>query len=104
MKVFEGRSVILDGAMGSRLMDYGIEMRRGTDYQNIESPDLVFDIHRAYIEAGCDAILTNTFGGNKYALARHGFIDKVREMLVSFKQDKLALNIDYDDYLLSIRK
>lgn len=80
MKVFERRNIILDGAMGSKLMDHGIEMRKGTDYQNIESPDLVFDIHRAYIEAGSDAILTNTFGGNKYALARHGFIDKVREI------------------------
>jgi len=70
----------LDGAMGTELIARGIEAGRCNDYQNIESPDIVFDIHRAYLEAGSDAVLTNTFGANKYALARHGFSDKVKEI------------------------
>lgn len=63
---------LLDGAMGTELIARGLEVGTCNDYLNIESPDTVFDIHRAYVEAGIDAVLTNTFGANKYALGRHG--------------------------------
>ena len=71
---------LLDGAMGTELIARGIEAGRCNDYLNIESPDIVFDIHRAYLEAGSDAVLTNTFGANKYALARHSLAEKVKEI------------------------
>ena len=35
-------------------------------------PDIISEIHRAYLRAGSDAVITNTFGANQYALARHG--------------------------------
>jgi len=62
---------LLDGAMGTELIARGVEVGKGNDYLNIESPDTVFDIHRAYLEAGSDAVLTNTFGANKYVLSWH---------------------------------
>ena len=62
---------LLDGAMGTELIARGVEAGKGNDYLNIESPDTVFDIHRAYVEAGSDAVLTNTFGANKYVLSWH---------------------------------
>ncbi|MBA7689060.1 Methionine synthase [subsurface metagenome] len=68
---------LLDGAMGTQLIARGIEAGTCNDYLNVASPDVIFDIHRAYLQAGSDAVLTNTFGANKYALARHGFSDKV---------------------------
>ncbi|MBA7675222.1 Bifunctional homocysteine S-methyltransferase/5,10-methylenetetrahydrofolate reductase [subsurface metagenome] len=71
---------LLDGAMGTELIARGIEVGKCNDYLNIESPDIVSDIHRAYIEAGSDAVITNTFGANKYALARHGLDDKVKDI------------------------
>ena len=71
---------LLDGAMGTELIARGVEAGKCNDYLNIESPDTVFDIHQAYLEAGSDAVLTNTFGANKFALARHGFSDKVKEI------------------------
>ena len=71
---------LLDGAMGTQLIARGLEVGKCNDYLNIESPDIVFDIHKAYLEAGGDAVLTNTFGANKYALARHGLGDKVEEI------------------------
>ena len=71
---------LLDGAMGTQLIAHGIEVGTCNDYLNIESPDTIFDIHRAYLEAGSDAVLTNTFGANKYALARHGFAEMVKEI------------------------
>ena len=71
---------LLDGAMGTQLFARGVEVGACSDYQNIASADVIFGIHRAYFEAGSDAVLTNTFGGNKYALARHGFAEMVKQI------------------------
>ncbi|MHC4111228.1 MAG: homocysteine S-methyltransferase family protein [Planctomycetota bacterium] len=75
-KISEGL-FLLDGAMGTQLIALGTEGRVCNDYLNIDSGDIVFDVHRAYFEAGSDAVITNTFGANKYALARHGFAEEV---------------------------
>ena len=77
---------LLDGAMGTQLIARGIEVGVCNDYLNIASPDVVFDIHQAYLRAGSDAVLTNTFGANKFALARHRLSDKVREINVAGAQ------------------
>ena len=71
---------LLDGAMGTELIARGIEAGTCNDYLNIESPDTIFDIHRSYFQAGSDAVLTNTFGANKYALGRHGFAERSEEI------------------------
>ena len=71
---------LLDGAMGTELIARGIEPGTCNDYLNVESPDIVFDIHCAYLRAGSDAVLTNTFGANKYALARHGLAERIEEI------------------------
>jgi methionine synthase I (cobalamin-dependent) len=71
---------LLDGAMGTQLFSRGIEPGGCNDALNIESPDVVLDVHHAYVEAGSDAILTNTFGANRYALARHGWAGRVFEV------------------------
>jgi 5-methyltetrahydrofolate--homocysteine methyltransferase len=70
----------LDGAMGTQLMARRIEAGTCNEYLNIESPQMVFDIHRSYFEAGSDAVLTNTFGANEITLARHGLADKVEKI------------------------
>ncbi len=64
---------LLDGAMGTELIARSVQVGVSNDYLNIESPDIVFEIHRAYLQAGSDGIITNTFGANRFALARHGF-------------------------------
>ncbi len=71
---------LLDGAMGTQLIARGVEAGRCNDYLNIDSPDTIFEIHWSYLQAGSDAVLTNTFGANKFALARRGFGDKVKEI------------------------
>ncbi|MHC4745219.1 MAG: homocysteine S-methyltransferase family protein [Planctomycetota bacterium] len=68
---------VLDGAMGTQLFARGVEVGVCNDNLNVQSPDVVCDVHRAYIEAGSDAVLTNTFGANKYALSRHGLAGQV---------------------------
>ncbi|MHC4153999.1 MAG: homocysteine S-methyltransferase family protein [Planctomycetota bacterium] len=72
--------LLLDGGMGTQLIARGVEAGTCNDYLNIDSPDVVADVHKAYFEAGSDAVLTNTFGANEYALARHGFGDKVDQI------------------------
>jgi 5-methyltetrahydrofolate--homocysteine methyltransferase len=72
--------LLLDGAMGTQLIARGVEVGTCNDYLNIESPDIVCEIHRAYLAAGSDAVLTNTFGANRYALSRHGHSDKVEQI------------------------
>jgi 5-methyltetrahydrofolate--homocysteine methyltransferase len=70
------RVVVLDGAMGTALMDRGLEMGECTERWNEERPDAVRDIHRQYVSAGADVIQTNTFGANVLALARHNLADQ----------------------------
>ncbi len=70
----------LDGAMGTQLMARGVQPGVCNDAICIESPDIVLDIHRAYFEAGSDAVISNTFGANRYALARHGQAEKAYEI------------------------
>jgi 5-methyltetrahydrofolate--homocysteine methyltransferase len=71
---------LLDGAMGTQLMNLGIEPGKCSESLNLESPGLVLRIHNAYLQAGCDAVLTNTFGGNGFALARHGLASRVGDI------------------------
>jgi len=71
---------LLDGAMGTQLIAAGIEVGKCNDYLNIESPDIVSNIHKAYLLAGSDAVLTNTFGANKIALGRHGLAEEVEKI------------------------
>jgi len=69
--------LLLDGAMGTQLIERGIELGKCHDYASIDAPDIVLDVHRAYLQAGSDAVITNTFGANKYTLTRHGLADDV---------------------------
>jgi len=71
---------LLDGAMGTQLFARGIEPGSCNDWLNVKSPDIVLEVHRAYFDGGSDAVLTNTFGANRYALARHGHADQSFEI------------------------
>jgi len=68
--------LLLDGAMGTELIARGIQVGACNEYLNIDSAGIISDIHNAYLLAGSDAIIANTFGANKYVLARHGFAEE----------------------------
>jgi 5-methyltetrahydrofolate--homocysteine methyltransferase len=72
--------LILDGAMGTQLIARGVEVGKCNDYLNIESPEVVCEIHQAYFKAGSEAVLTDTFGANKYALSRHGYSEMAEKI------------------------
>ena len=63
--------LLADGAMGTQLMAAGLEQGHSCEEWNLTHPDRVLAIQRAYVEAGSDCLLTNTFGGTRIALSRH---------------------------------
>jgi 5-methyltetrahydrofolate--homocysteine methyltransferase len=72
--------VLADGAMGTRLFASGLEHGEPPEGWTIDHPDKVSAIHRAYLEAGSQILLTNTFGGNRLRLALHGLEGRVSEL------------------------
>ena len=66
--------------MGTLLHERGISFNKCFDSLNLSKPSVVADIHRAYIEAGAQIILTNTFGANRYKLQRHGKVKELNEI------------------------
>ena len=71
------RPLLGDGAMGTQLMLAGLEQGGCGEAWNLTQPAKVLAIQRRYAEAGSDCILTNTFGGSRIMLNRHGSADKV---------------------------
>src|SRR5438132_378308 len=65
------RPHVFDGAMGTMLYQKGIFINRCYDELNINSADLVKEIHRAYVKAGAELLETNTFGANRIKLSEH---------------------------------
>jgi 5-methyltetrahydrofolate--homocysteine methyltransferase len=76
----ERRHLVADGAMGTTLFSLGLEGGGCPEMLNIEQADLVEKVHRSFIEAGSDIVLTNTFGGNRLRLNLHGLGDRVAEL------------------------
>ncbi len=77
-ELFATRSVLCDGAMGTMLYGRGVFIHRCYDELNLSQPDLIRAVHEEYLQAGAEIIETNTFGGNRYRLERHGLEDQVR--------------------------
>ena len=67
-KVLNKKVIVFDGAMGTMLQREGLAGGELPDIYNIEKPDIVKNIHKAYIDAGADIITTNTFGSNSFKL------------------------------------
>src|SRR6188472_2430471 len=84
----ERAPLLLDGAMGTLLFSRGVPQRSSLDELVETRPDLVGAIHREYIDAGADAIETNSFGANRIRLAPFGLADKAA--LLNRKAAQLA--------------
>lgn len=66
------RVLVGDGAMGTQLQALGLEPGSCGEIWNLQFPEKVAGVHRAYLEAGADCVTTNTFGGSRLGLRRHG--------------------------------
>ena len=66
------RIYFFDGAMGSMLQSRGLKLREVPESLNLTNPELVRSIHTEYAQAGADFITANTFGANRFKLAKSG--------------------------------
>ncbi len=80
LQAMKERVLVLDGAMGTMLQERGLKPGQSPEELNLTMPEVVAGVHREYIEAGADIIVTNTFGGNRVKLAHHGLAAKAREI------------------------
>src|SRR5882672_6105651 len=77
-QVLQERRLVCDGAMGTQLMLAGLEQGNCGEHWNITHPERVLAIQQRYVEAGADCLITNTFGGSRLMLRRHGHADDLK--------------------------
>ncbi len=76
----EGRPLLADGATGTNLFAMGLASGETPELWNAVHPDRIQALHQAFVEAGADIVLTNSFGGNRRRLALHGLEARAREL------------------------
>ncbi len=76
-----GRVLLMDGAMGTELQRAGLRPGECHELWNLTHPERVAAVHRAYVEAGAECLLTNTFQANPASLARHGCAERLEEIV-----------------------
>jgi 5-methyltetrahydrofolate--homocysteine methyltransferase len=72
--------LLADGATGSNLFERGLKSGDAPELWNCDHPERVAQLQRAFVEAGADIILTNSFGGTRHRLKLHGAEDRVAEL------------------------
>jgi 5-methyltetrahydrofolate--homocysteine methyltransferase len=72
--------ILADGAMGTMLFEAGLQFGDPPEVWNVAHPDRVRAIQRAYLAAGSQILLTNTFGGNRFRLGMHNLQARVPEL------------------------
>ena len=94
-RLLKSRILVLDGAMGTmiqerkleeadyrgqRFADHPCSQRGNNDILSLSRPEIVIDVHAAYLQAGADIVETNTFNSTRIAMADYMMEDVVREM------------------------
>ncbi len=78
-ELLEAGPIVLDGAMGTELIARGAD-KSNMELWGAEHRDALLDVHRKYIEAGSQAIITNTFGGTTLKLGKAGLGERAAEL------------------------
>jgi 5-methyltetrahydrofolate--homocysteine methyltransferase len=79
-KLISAGPTATDGAIGTQLQQRGLPIGACPDAWNLSEAKKVEDVARCYVAAGSRVILTNTFGANRFVLARHGLAERVAEV------------------------
>ncbi|MCZ4282822.1 betaine--homocysteine S-methyltransferase [Kiloniella laminariae] len=72
--------LLADGATGTNLFDVGLETGDSPELWNIEQPEKIYNLQKAFVDSGSDIILTNTFGGTRNRMKLHKMEDRVAEL------------------------
>ncbi len=93
LELVKRRVVVLDGAMGSNLQQRTFDLDRDwlgneniSEVLNFTRPDVIQEIHEAFLSVGCDAVETNTFGANEIVLAEAEMAERTYENNVAAAQ------------------
>jgi len=78
--IAERGCLLVDGAMGTEMFARGLEAGAPPELWNVEHPDRVAEVYQAYVDAGSDIFLTNSFGGTAFRLKLHDLQDRVEEL------------------------
>ena len=94
LDIVRQRVVVLDGAMGTSIHTYDLDLQRDwlgqeniSEVLNLTRPEIIQEIHESFLSVGADAVETNTFGANKIVLAEAGMTER------TFEINKLAAEI-----------
>ncbi len=82
--------LLADGATGTNYFQMGLVSGDAPEMWNFEHPERVRELHRRFIEAGADIILTYSFGGNRHRLKLHNAQDRVREINIAAAKNARA--------------
>lgn len=82
--------LLADGATGTNYFQMGLVSGDAPEMWNFEHPERVRSLHRRFIEAGADIVLTNSFGGNRHRLKLHNAQNQVREINIAAAQNARA--------------
>lgn len=72
--------LLADGATGTNLFAMGLESGEAPELWNETAPEKIETLHRGFVEAGADIILTNSFGGTRHRLKLHHAQDRVFDL------------------------
>lgn len=75
LDALQGRVLLADGAVGTELQKGELEPGGCGERWNVDHPDRILAIQRAYVEAGADCLTSNTFGASRVMLEGHGYAD-----------------------------
>jgi 5-methyltetrahydrofolate--homocysteine methyltransferase len=78
--IARGAPILADGAMGTMLFSNGLQFGDPPEVWNLAHPEIIRRIHRGYLEAGSQILLTNTFGGNRLRLNLSGHGERVDDL------------------------
>lgn len=82
--------LLADGATGTNYFQMGLVSGDAPEMWNFEHPERVRSLHRRFIEAGADIVLTNSFGGNRHRLKLHDAQNRVREINIAAAKNARA--------------
>ncbi len=89
LEMMRRRVLVFDGAMGTSIHTYDLDLQR--DYAGLENcteilvrtrPDVIREIHESFLAVGCDVVETDTFGANRIVLGEFGIADQAYELNV----------------------